>query len=53
MKFLMMSLKNVLRAKGRAIMTLSILSLGILIFIFYGTFVEGFMNQSIQGSIDE
>ena len=48
-----MSLKNVLRAKGRAIMTLSILSLGILIFIFYGTFVEGFMNQSIQGSIDE
>ena len=53
MNFLMMSLKNVLRAKGRAIMTLSILSLGIMIFIFYGTFVEGFMNQSIQGSIDE
>lgn len=53
MKFFIMALKNVLRAKGRSLMTLSILSLGILIFIFYGTFIEGFVNTSINGMIDE
>ena len=53
MKFLMMALKNVLRSKGRAVMTFSVLALGVFIFIFYGNFMEGFVRDAINGMINE
>lgn len=53
MKLFLMAFKNIMRSKRRAIMTISVLSLGIAIFVFYGTLMDGFNNMSIEGTINE
>jgi len=46
--FLILALKNISRAKKRSAMTLSILSLGVAIYILYGSFIDGFLNLAID-----
>ncbi len=53
MAFVKMALKNILRNKKRAMRTIGILAMGVVIFVFYGTLMEGFGKMSIDMTIDE
>ncbi len=53
MKLLSIALKNVLRAKRRAFMTISVLSLGIVLYIILSSFADGFINMSIDSLREE
>lgn len=48
MNFLILALKNISRAKKRSAMTLAILSLGVAIYILYGSLIDGFLNLAID-----
>ena len=53
MRLLSIALKNVLRAKRRAFMTISVLSLGIVLYILLSSFADGFVNMSIDSLREE
>ncbi len=48
-----MAVKNILRSKRRTFRTIAILSMGVVIFVFYGTLMSGFNNISLEETIKE
>ncbi len=53
MALLKMAFKNIYRSKKRAMRTIGILAMGVVVFVFYGTLMDGFSNMSIDATIDE
>ncbi len=49
----MMAIKNILRSKRRTFRTIAVLSMGVVIFVFYGTLMSGFNAISLEETIKE
>ncbi len=50
---LIMAIKNILRSKKRTFRTIAVLSMGVVIFVFYGTLMSGFNAISLEETIRE
>ncbi len=48
-----MAVKNILRSKKRTFRTIAVLSMGVVIFVFYGTLMSGFNAISLEETINE